>query len=111
MLNTCKSTVKLAAWKKQTCLRCGCDFRYRMKREGKGSGATGPDADREATRRAARKIGTESDPHPCPSCGYVQPDMIGNRRARWRGRVLLLNAGVVLLCLPLLLLLTFPVLT
>jgi hypothetical protein len=111
MLNAGKSVVKLAAWKKQTCLYCGCLFRYRLKREGRGSGATGPDADREATRRAARRIGKESDPHPCPSCGYVQPDMIGNRRAGWRDRVLLFNAAAVLVSLPLLFFFTLPVLT
>src|SRR5262249_29992676 len=60
---------KLRSWKRHTCCACGCVYRYLMERSSQGNLLTG------ATELTQHKLATEVDVHPCPTCGFVQPDM------------------------------------
>ena len=67
------------SWKQHTCCVCGCVYRYQMARHSQG---TLLESGHEI---AQRKLATEVDVHPCPTCGLIQPDMIGQGSSFWHG--------------------------
>ncbi len=72
--------MKASVWKRQTCCACASVFRYRLEREVRATefeealGWT-------ARNRLERALRNGVDPHPCPVCGLLQPDMMGRVRA------------------------------
>ncbi|OWK39050.1 hypothetical protein [Fimbriiglobus ruber] len=76
MATTFTVTIRLQCWKEHHCVGCGTAFRYLFAREVKGTGGAARTAERSAHTRAARVITKGTDPHPCPTCGRFQPEMI-----------------------------------
>ncbi len=101
MGTTYSSTININVWKEHTCVRCGRVFRYLFQRKKTGQGATPDKASAAAHAAVVKALAHETDLHPCPGCGLYQPDMIGARKARRHGWMIL----VTLVCvgLPLIL--------
>jgi hypothetical protein len=81
MGKTYTATIQAKAWKEHTCLSCGSVFSYLLARKVTGQGATADKAQERAETNVVKTLNSEVDPHPCPTCGLVQPDMVGQRRA------------------------------
>lgn len=77
----------MRVWTAQPCLACGAEFqflrRYRVDRRDMDRDATVPGVEAMYVQGAKET----AEPFPCPHCGYVQPDMIGNQRAFRHGAV------------------------
>jgi hypothetical protein len=98
-----KATITVECWKQHTCVCCSGVFRYRFTRTSTGEGGTEESASAAARAQMMNTLANEVDVQPCPSCGYVQPDMVGSRRAVGHAWVLggLLVAMLVLIILAL----------
>jgi hypothetical protein len=81
-----------------TCERCKHDFDYRLERSVTLDTLPLPALVRRAERtcreRLARRLSTDVEPVPCPSCGWVQAEMVRELRRRFGG--CLKAAGVAL---------------
>ena len=53
-------------------------------RKAVGTGRTAEQAQRAVVANAQKIALTQTDMEPCPTCGLIQPDMIGQRRAQKR---------------------------
>jgi hypothetical protein len=101
MATTYTSTVQVHCWKLHKCVGCGGRYGYEFLRSIKGSSSTAEGARADAQRNVQKALVTDTDLHPCPTCGLHQPDMIGQRRAYWHWITVgcALAAAVVLLIL------------
>jgi hypothetical protein len=67
--------------KRVRCENCTLDYEYEMRRTVKLQGETAKEVlDREAERQLRKQLAQESDPGPCPSCGWYQQHMIDMAR-------------------------------
>jgi hypothetical protein len=80
MGKTYTSTIEVACFKEHTCTCCGAVYSYNLQRTVKGTAATADKATANAQKAAALALEREVDLEPCPTCGLLQPDMIGQRR-------------------------------
>jgi hypothetical protein len=75
------STIKISCMKEHTCCSCGNVYAYQFARTIKGTSRKSGDAAVLAARSLADKsVQGDVDLRPCPACGTIQPDMIGQRR-------------------------------
>jgi hypothetical protein len=89
------STVWTRCWKQHTCFECGGVYRYKIVREACGEGRFPEAAREEAVTKVFQRLAREVDPNPCPSCGLIQPDMVG--QGKRRGHALATAAAGLLL--------------
>ena len=82
MGKTYTSTIEVACFKEHTCTCCGAVYSYNLQRTVKGTAATADKATANAQKLAARALEREVDMEPCPTCGLLQPDMIGQGRVK-----------------------------
>src|SRR5947208_14516607 len=82
MATTYTSTLEIRCWKQHTCAACGALYSYLFVRKITGSGSTADRARVKAQANVSKAMATDVDVQPCPTCGLVQPDMIGQQRAR-----------------------------
>ncbi|QEL13699.1 hypothetical protein [Limnoglobus roseus] len=87
-------TRTIKCWKRHECLDCGCEYRYQFERKIKGQGSSEAAALKAANKNVDKAVGTEVDVRPCPTCGRVQPDMVGQGKANG-------HSGIGLLTIPL----------
>ena len=87
MVTTYTYTAKISCWKKHECVACGCVYRYLFRRKVRGTGGTERAARGSAEGKVVRTLTDDVDVRPCPSCGLVQPDMIGRAKAARHGRI------------------------
>jgi len=74
-----------------TCEKCGCAYHYQLTRRGQGSG-TAPyyinqggaqrRAERGAKKSLEKQLARDTDPVPCPDCGWFQSPMVREIRRR-----------------------------
>jgi hypothetical protein len=87
------ATAKLRVWKRQSCEACGATFQYQIERTGQAQRSATflaakvvtedtLEASRLATNTLTAKLRRDVDPHPCPSCGSYQHEMIAALRVR-----------------------------
>ena len=76
------STIQVSCRKEHNCVRCGGAYSYPFARTVKGQAGNAEAASQRAQVAARKVIEQEVDVQPCPTCGTVQPDMIGQQRAR-----------------------------
>src|SRR5437867_349294 len=71
------------------CEKCGGEYVYVLKREGKGTGRSpmyldnagaAQRASKEAGDDLQRQLKEEDDPVPCPDCGWFQKTMVSDLR-------------------------------
>jgi hypothetical protein len=94
------ATLDVKCWKEHECNSCGTVYRYKFRRKKKGQGPTEDQAAAAATQAAIQALENQVEIRPCPSCGLVQPDMVGTWRARGHLIVLLIAlAGFIILFL------------
>jgi len=76
------ATLYIRIWTGQTCKACGSEFHY-LRRYSVPRSQTDFNATQASVEAAYVKAATESSEVviPCPHCGYVQPDMVANRKA------------------------------
>lgn len=82
MGKTYTSTMTVQSFKEHTCTCCGAVYAYNLVRTVKGTAPTADKATANAQKLAARALEREVDQEPCPTCGLLQPDMIGQTRAK-----------------------------
>ena len=82
MATTYTSTIQLRCWKQHSCVACGGNYLYELVRTIKGSAGSADRARANAQKNVQKALASDTDLHPCPTCGLHQPDMIGQRRAR-----------------------------
>src|SRR6516162_8262270 len=87
------ATLEVKCWKEHECSSCGTVYRYKFRRKKKGQGQTEDQAAAGATQAAIKALENQVEIRPCPSCGLVQPDMVGSWRARGHLIVLLIVLG------------------
>jgi len=75
-----KSTLQMVVRKLHTCFNCGARFSYLLKREITAENADANVAVVEATAKVGTARLSEIDPHPCPACGFVQPEMMAKQK-------------------------------
>jgi hypothetical protein len=95
---TITSTVWARCWKQHTCVECGSVYRYKIEREAVGEGRLAECARREAETILFRRLARAVDRNPCPNCGLIQPDMVGQGKRRGHA---LATAAAGLLLVPL----------
>lgn len=81
------ATLEVQCWKEHTCHGCGGVYAYELRRRVQGQGDNSETASQRAERAAMAAANREVDIHPCPTCGLVQPDMIGHARVGAAGLV------------------------
>jgi hypothetical protein len=96
-----RASVTTRAWKQHTCVGCGCAYRYLLTRTTDERGGTQAQALAAARASADRSLIAAVDPHPCPQCGILQPDMLGQAQASTHGRITGLSLLAVLAALAL----------
>ncbi len=82
MATTYKATQKVSCWKQHRCAQCGSLFRYAFGRTLVGQGATAEQASKNLESVTTKALATDSDLHPCPQCGMIQPDMSAQSKRR-----------------------------
>lgn len=80
MSTTYTCTMQLECRKKHTCCGCGCVYSYVLKRSVTGQGGTEWHAREQARASYRDSMRTAVDVKPCPECGSLQPEMVG----QWR---------------------------
>jgi len=92
------ASLTVSVLKQHSCVNCGAVFRYVMTRDIEGAGGS----EEKAQQNLASKIETttqrEVDMHPCPTCGMVQPEMVGAARKPshyWQAFFVALVVGVL----------------
>ncbi len=92
MARTYTSTLQLRCVKEHACASCGTVYQYTMARKVQGRSGRSAEAAREKCRaNVDRTMRQDVDPQPCPTCGLLQPDMVGKRRGRVHGWALTLG--------------------
>lgn len=81
------TTITARCQKEHTCVCCGAVYSYPLTRKVTGTAANAEQSAANAEAAAAKAMANEVDPEPCPTCGLLQPDMVGQRRARVFRRV------------------------
>jgi hypothetical protein len=78
------ANLRLPLDKQHTCAACGCVFRYTVHKTVAATGMTQARAEANLQALARQQVqGWQADPaslvetHPCPSCGLIQPEMVG----------------------------------
>lgn len=79
---TYTSTLQVRCWKHHKCVGCEGNYAYEFIRKISGNGRTAEKASAKAKANAEKALKSDTDLHPCPTCGLFQPDMIGQRRAK-----------------------------
>jgi hypothetical protein len=82
MGKTYTSTIDLRCWKEHTCGCCGAMYAYELVRKISGTGATAAKAEVNARKAVERALERDVDMQPCPTCGLLGPDMVGQERAK-----------------------------
>ncbi|HLX61247.1 MAG TPA: hypothetical protein VKX17_08185 [Planctomycetota bacterium] len=85
------STIKAKCWKVHTCLLCGSTYRYKLERSRKGQAPSAQVAQERAARLVQKALETEVDQRPCPHCGLVQPEMVGQSKKKTHGCLAVLS--------------------
>ena len=75
-------------WKLHTCAFCGARFRYLLERVVASQQAFTSDPANLSNPVLLEQLRHEIDEHPCPSCGRLQPEMVGRRRGILHGSLL-----------------------
>lgn len=75
------ATLEVSAHKIHECVLCGAVFRYVMKRSCSGTGGTQEAAKTSLVENVKTTMEGGVDTHPCPTCGMVQPEMVGAERS------------------------------
>jgi hypothetical protein len=83
MAKTYTTTINIKCWKEHTCVSCGAVHSYPFKRKVTGRAGNAAASQRQAQAAVEKTLKTQVDLHPCPACGILQPDMIGQQRVRW----------------------------
>jgi hypothetical protein len=100
MAKTYTSTVQLRCMKEHTCAACGTVYQYLMARKVVGtSRRSAEDATVKCRAAVERTKAREVDLQPCPACGLLQPDMIGQKRERSHRLTLIILAIVAVVIL------------
>ncbi len=81
MATTFTVTRTIECWKKHACAGCGGEYRYKFVRKLQGQGNTERAALDALNKKIDSAVGAEVDLRPCPTCGRVQADMIGQEKA------------------------------
>jgi len=89
------TTITARCWKQHTCSACGCVYRYLFTRKKAASGTPHDNTRGQAELKIARAIRNDIDECPCPTCGLVQPDMVGKYKKTWH-LVFTVVTGVIL---------------
>jgi hypothetical protein len=92
------STVTAKCWKQHTCLLCGAVYRYKIERKRQAQASTIPVAQQRASAAVQKALEKEYDKRPCPHCGLLQPEMIGQSKRSTHGCLMSLTvllAGVL----------------
>ena len=100
MATTYHASQQVQCWKMHQCIDCGCGFRYRFERLVKAAANTEAKAQAALKAKVITTIQEEVDVHPCPWCGRIQPDMVGQIKAVrhfWIGAIALLLGFVILI--------------
>ncbi|MEI6233617.1 MAG: hypothetical protein WCT04_11225 [Planctomycetota bacterium] len=85
MGTTYKSEAQRTCFKQHTCLTCSATYRYRFTRKVQATGET-PEAAQVASANALQTaLTTTVDLRACPSCGLMQPEMVGQERSEQHG--------------------------
>jgi len=98
MSTTYTASKSLEFYNIHTCVNCNAQFKYLMKRKVKGTGSTEQEAEQKAETSLQEKfleLLLEVDMHACPTCGMVQPEMIGAKRAASTSRQLILLSIII----------------
>jgi hypothetical protein len=99
MATTYHASQTVQCWKVHTCVDCGCGFRYRFERALKATGNTEAKAQANLEKQVDAAVQNQVDVHPCPWCGRIQPDMVGQTKRTqhfWIGIGTVILAIVVL---------------
>ena len=95
------STYNIRCWKQHTCSNCGAVYSYEFVRSAKARGSSPEAAQRNAQAAAGRMLAGNVDVRPCPTCGVIQPDMIGQQRRRAHVVILVVAFAVLAVLLGL----------
>lgn len=79
------ASADIRAIKIHECVLCGTKFHYLMERSVQGQGATQDGARENLATNAQATMESNVDTHPCPTCGMVQPEMVGATRSFQHG--------------------------
>ena len=90
-----ETTIKMACWKRHTCVGCGCVYQYRLTMTAKGIADERSFSNAQAEKNGLKKLEQEVKPHPCPACGVFQPDMIAGPKLDGHNRLLMAVLVVV----------------
>lgn len=101
MANNYTVSRTIECWKKHTCTGCAGEYRYRFVRKLTAQGTSESKALDALNKKIESAVGHEVDIRPCPSCGRVQPDMIGQQKAAAHSTVAVL--GTLLIIAPIVL--------
>jgi hypothetical protein len=71
----------IECWKKHSCAGCGGEYRYKFVRKLSAQGNSERAAHDALNKKVESAVGAEVDMRPCPTCGRVQADMIGQEKA------------------------------
>ena len=75
-----QSEISWSGERRHRCVVCGTIYEYQIQRKVGSVALTVGGAHKRLERKMERSLADDSDPVPCPVCGYYQPDMIGNKR-------------------------------
>ena len=78
---TYSASMSIKCWKQHTCIGCGAVYRYLFTREKKAQASTPEGAEQAVEKQVADAMEREVDARPCPTCGILQPEMVGAKRA------------------------------
>lgn len=92
MASKYSASIELECWKEHVCVGCGSTFRYRLKREKSGQAPTMSAAEAVARKAAVTSLKNDVEMQPCPTCGIIQPDMVGDTYATGHGCLLVILA-------------------
>jgi hypothetical protein len=87
-----KATIERECWKQHVCLGCGSTYRYRLRRKCTGQGSTERLAEEKALIAIDKTLKNDVESQPCPTCGLVQPDMVGDAQVAGHGCLLVVLA-------------------
>lgn len=88
MATTFRAKAQRVCFKQHTCVACGSVYRYRFTRSVEAGASTQQAAQVEADKKLQTALDTTFDIRPCPVCGLVQPEMVGQARADQHGCML-----------------------
>lgn len=80
-----KATAQRTCWKQHTCVTCGSVYRYRFSRSVEATESTPQGAQQQAAYALDKAMTNGVNIQPCPHCGLIQPEMIGQKRSDAHG--------------------------